>query len=51
MQFPPRAARADEEVFGEEEALAFPFLLQTESAQTDLTELPSLHRRQLDQRA
>lgn len=27
VQFSPRAACADEEVFGEEEALPFPFLL------------------------
>lgn len=42
------AARAHQKVFGEEEALPLALLLQGEGAQAHLTELPPLHRRQLD---
>ena len=50
MQLAPGAARADEEVFGEQEALALALLLQGERAQSHLAQLASLYRRQLDQR-
>lgn len=51
MKFSPRAAGANQEVFGEEETLALPFLLQRQRAQSDLAELPPLHRRQLNEGA
>lgn len=49
VKFPPGAAGADQEVFGEEETLALSFLLQGQRAQSHLAELPPLHRRQLDE--
>lgn len=51
VKLPPGAAGANQEVLGEEEALALPLLLQRQRAQSDLAELPALHRRQLDERA
>lgn len=51
VKFPPGAAGANQEVFGKEETLALSFLLQRQGTQSDLAELSTLHRRQLDERA
>lgn len=48
VELSSRAAGAHQEMLGEEEALAFAFLLQGEGAQSHLAELSPLHRRQLD---
>ena len=51
MQLAPGAARADEEVFGEQEALALALLLQGQRPQPASRDLTLLTHGHLDQRA
>lgn len=49
MKFSPGAASADDEMFGEEEALSLAFFLQRQRAQSASRDLPFLAHRHLDQ--
>lgn len=49
MKFPSRSSSADDEMFGEEEALPLAFLLQRQRSQPPSGDLPLLTHRHLDQ--
>lgn len=49
MQLSSRAACTDDEMFGEEEALPLPLLLQGQGAQAPTRDLPLLTQGDLDQ--